>query len=214
MLKINDRMELVISYGSSRGTYSTRVEEVEVDRFKVALPTVQGVPVALLTGDRITCLAYLSDGQYQFTTEVLGRQMSPLPVVIFALPTKMEKIQRRDYHRLGVNLPVRYNLVTSPEEGADSTPETKRSRLTNLSGGGCSIVLDEAMEAGTLLDLYITLSSGPETYATAEVVRVNGTTNNGFVTGCRFVRLEKRALNEIIHYIFREERERRKRGLS
>lgn len=213
MLKVNGRVELQVLQGPSRGTYVTRIEDVAAHRFKVALPMVQGRDVSVLAGDAILCRVQTEGALFQFECRVLGRDLVPVPMLVLVATGNVHKMQRRDFHRLEVNLPVRYSLVAGLEGLAPA--EVRRTRLTDLSGGGCAGVFGEALAPGTLLDLFVLLPPATEVYATAEIVRVDvAAFGPGFLTGLRFVGIAERDRDEIIRYIFREQRERRRRGVT
>lgn len=212
VLKVYDRAELQVLQGPSRGTYVTQIADVGPDSFKVALPRVAGRDISVLAGDLIRCRIHAEGALYQMECRVLARELTPVPMLVLRLVGTVQKVQRRDFHRLKVNLPLLYSPVVGLD--GNSRGESRRTRLTDLSGGGCAALLLEPMSPGALLHLFLLLPPETEIYATAEVVRVDlAAFGPGYLTGLRFVSIAERDRDEIIRYIFRAQRERRRRGL-
>lgn len=214
MLRVNGRVELQVLQGATWATCAARIAEVGSDRFKVTVPAGAGRAVPLLAGERLVGRVEVDGVLYQFECAVLGHQVQPVHAVELSLPARFQKVQRRDFLRLSVRLPVRYRLAAARHLGAVPADE-RCTWLTDLSGSGCSAVLAEVLPAGTLVDLFLSLPPRTEIHAIAEVVRVKeGTAGSGHIAGLRFVRLAEQCRQQIIRYIFREERERRLRGLA
>ncbi|WP_374712150.1 flagellar brake protein [Symbiobacterium terraclitae] len=210
---INQRVTIFIPQGPWKGRYSTYMEAVDASTIRVAHPMFGSALVPLMPGDEVV-VEYLEGGdRIGFEATVVQRANDATPGLILTRPepSTIRSLQLRDFVRLDVSLPIEYVLSgTHREEGGKV--QLKPGRLIDLSGGGAQIVTEEEFPVGTRLDLVIHL---PKQLipAEAEVVR-RATDSEGPVRlGVRFSAIEERDREQIVKYIFAEQRRRRKKGL-
>lgn len=217
-LKVNHRLEVQLTAGPYQGIYPTRVEEVHPDRFHVAELMAGGQILPLASGQRVRCQLAAPSGFYEFDSVVLGREGGRVPVTVLSMPRSYERVQRRNFVRLDVQVPVRYAVMPPGTSGRPLVPPPGpiiATRTADLSGGGVALYTPQPLLDGAILDMWIALPEGEEIHATGQVMRVGDRGPDGSqIAGVRFIGLTERDRNAVIRFIFREQRERRRRGLT
>lgn len=210
---INQRIMLRIPSGSWKGRYSAYMEAVESTTIKIAHPMFGSGLVPLFPGDDVV-VEYLQEGErLAFDAKVVGRDLQPVALLILTRPDPraIYRQQLRDFVRLEVNLPVEY--VPSEKAPGEEPKPLSEGRTVNLSGGGAQIVLPEQFPVGAKLDLVLHLPKRV-IFAEAEVVRIVAHDNpEEYCHGVRFTAIEEREREQIVKYIFSEQRYRRRKGL-
>lgn len=219
-LQVNQKVELKILDGPSRGAYVTRVEEIgRAGEVKLALPVNAGVPITVVPGDLVRC-EFAEEGMAcSFVTRCAGRELGPVPRLVLQAPERIDRIQRRDYVRLDVSLPVRFSVVGVPGGLEYDAVLTFQTRTRDLSGGGALLLAPLRLVPGSRLDLLIELPDARPVHTPAEVVRLADEQASleqpgpVWATGVRFIGIDDRDREAIIRFIFGEQRERRRKGL-
>jgi c-di-GMP-binding flagellar brake protein YcgR len=212
-LRINQQVILRRLDRPDAPSYATHVEDIDDQRVTLSMPTQGGLPVVLPTGELIRAEFTSEAGVYTFTTRVLGRQEEPVPVLFVQRPAKFERIQRRNYVRLEANLPIDYAVLVTTE--ATPSPDRVRSQTRDISGGGLLFRSPELLPLGTRLDVVIALG-GVKIRTIGEVVRLvaeETEPEHSYWLGLRYVGIDERDREQIIRYIFDQQRQRRRRGL-
>lgn len=216
-LQINQKIELRILHGPDLGSYVTRVEDIGTDgTLTLALPLQSGIAVGVRVGDIVRC-TYADDGNFcGFDSACLSRAGGEVPVLVLAPPQSIQRVQRRNYVRLNVNVPVRFSIVGAPDGFQYDAVLTWSGTVRDLSGGGALLASPVKLIQGARLDLTIDIP-GYSVATMAEVVRTApdtlDPTPTAYPNGVRFVDIAEKEREIIIRYIFGEQRDRRKKGL-
>lgn len=200
--------------GSGR-LYAVRVEEVREDAVVLSGYLCAGQVAAVAPGTAVEVQYHRRQTVCGFQATVLDCRPGRLPLVTVSRPAEVREVQRREYVRWPVSLP----LVVSPV--AEGTPV--RGRVVDLSGGGLAAEVPGEWEVGLEVRLHFGLGPGrPEARAEARVVRVagggtaeQGAAGHGAVRRVRrvprvafeFTRIEPAERERIIRYIFDRQRE-------
>lgn len=215
-VKVNHKVELEIFEDPAKGVYSSRVDEVLDDRLAVAWPTVGGLPVEARVGSKVRVDCISGQAITRLLTEVLGRQRDPIPVLWVAIPDKIIRIQRRQFVRLDISVGVKFGILWAPEPFDGPTPIMFEVKTRDISGGGLALVTEIRLMPKTQLDMVIDLPE-KRISAVGEVVQIHQVETDGEISrywlGVRFIGIDKSDREFIIKFIFREQIERRRRGL-
>lgn len=215
-VKVNQKVELEILDGPGKGVYSSRIEEVFPDRLAIAWPTAGGLPVEARVGTRVRVDCLAERAINRLWTEVVGRELAPVPVLLVDRRAKSIRIQRRQFVRLDVSVGVKFGILWAPDPFDGPTPLIFEGRTRDLSGGGILLITEIRLVPTTQLDMVINLPS-KRISAVGEVVMIQKVETeqdgNRYWTGIRFIGIEERDRDAIVKFIFREQRERRRRGL-
>lgn len=201
--------------GLIRRCYSTYVEDVEEGALVVAHPMKGPAPVPVQLGEPVR-IEYTVPGAAgaSILTHVVRLEERGVPVVVLALPSdkRIDEVQRREFVRLDVSVPLMYTILYWPRDSRRQG-ETYESRTRDLSAGGAQILCPEHYPVGTQLDMDLELPT-EVIHLKAEVRReVDRNHSGGVWVAVRFLAASYDTRETIVRYIFEEERERRRRGL-
>lgn len=193
--------------------YRSRVEDMTADNMVIAMPMSKGYPVMLPRGDVFFGRTVANHMAFEFTSSLLDKQISPLPIWKIALPYNIKKIQQRAFVRVDSSLPVQISEIV--DENIVEEPIISAS-TKDISGGGVQIVTDHLWPIGTKLLVTIHYPEiGPLTLK-SEVVRVfqPQLELTVFWVGVRFLEIAEKDRGKIIKYIFKKQLEHRRKGLE
>lgn len=208
-LQIGKRLQIKVAY-SEADWYSSRIEDLTGTEITIGAPIKGGELVPISPGTLLDCQFPQDDAFYAFQAEVLQRRTKPLPVLILRRPESVQRFQRRRLFRLPVVLPVTFTVA-----GAEDNPY--KGQTLDLSGCGLSFVLSDPLELGVDLQLNVALPDGHVVVATGRVVKAQQVEIPGgarYVYGVEFRDLPVTTQEQIVAYIFAEQRERRRREVG
>ena len=139
-------------------------------------------------------------GLFGFVATVAGARIEPEPELVVTWPQRVERVQRRHWVRLDVRLPVRVHRRGDP-------PQVLEGRTLDVSGGGCRVLLAEAVPPGELVRVELAFP-GWQAQATGRVVRVER--GDGFTAALEFVEIDPRVQDRIAGFILVEQARRRR----
>lgn len=160
--------------------------------------------VAPATGDRVFDIAPRTsvkiglaarDAFYSFSTQVVKSKSLPERVIVLDKPGVIYRVQRREFPRSSVRIPVHYSC--------DSSNEMRQGQTRDLSLGGASIVVSDNILPGEVLNIEMHPKTESEVIsAMAHVLRSypnEDVREGGTVLGCRFT-----TVNDSLHKLFKE----------
>lgn len=205
-LRTNQLVEVTILDDTPARPLRTHVLRADDERVVLALPLARhrwvvplpGTPVRVVfrdpedqSGDR---------GLYAFTSTVLQASVSPEPELHLAAPAKVERVQRRRWVRLQINLPV---WLTRSGDGP-----VIEARTTDVSGGGIRVRSSQPLQRGERLTVQMAFPGGWAVRATGQVVRTGDGDANEY--GIVFVDIDWRLQDRITGFILAEQARRRR----
>ncbi|HHW47818.1 MAG TPA: flagellar brake protein [Clostridiaceae bacterium] len=157
------------------------------------------------------------DNLYRFKAKVKGRRLkSNVALLLIELLDEIERIQRRQFYRFECTLPVKYRVVDSMQDAEENDPPFVESVTKDISGGGICIKVKESVPTGSLVECELDLKETHKIKFYGIVARVSMREDDPVYSheiGVLFKQIEKRHKEEIIKYIFAEQRKLRKKGL-
>ncbi|MDR1731866.1 MAG: flagellar brake domain-containing protein [Synergistaceae bacterium] len=153
---VGSKIELIITSGLYKGTYPSRIEELENGLLGVAHPMVKGALLPALRSTELLMKVESSTCFYQAMVLVLRSTINvTFPVLWLKMLTVLEKVQRRMFVRVPSAMKVDLCFVgcdTELPEGTTLPPgEWISARVSDISLGGAGIVLKET-QAGFCLE--------------------------------------------------------------
>ena len=211
-MKINQRLEIMLTNGDQAERYSSRIEEVTDEHLLIAMPMSKGYPVFLPLDENINIRIVDNGTVYQFTCTLVSKRLHPLPVWVVTRPREIIKVQQRSFVRVRTSLPVEISIFDD-ETAQFSNPFQARSR--DLSGGGIQLVSKEALDLAMKVQLAFELPEAGPIVVNGEVVRIEKPHHDRdiFWIGIKFLDLAERERSKIIRYIFKKQLEERRKGL-
>lgn len=211
--------------------FSSKIYDVlSDDTLELFMPMEQNKLILLPVDAEYEVFLYTDNGLYECTVRITDRYKSNnIYLLLVELETNLRKYQRRDFYRYNCALDMETRGLTKEEvfafeNGLDfqvppGIPMIK-SVIVDISGGGLRFVTKQEYEKGSLVycryELFI--HGGIKLYElicrvlnSKEIPNKRGE----YEHRVQFVNLDNDAREEIIQYIFEEERKnrRRERGL-
>jgi c-di-GMP-binding flagellar brake protein YcgR len=151
-LQVGSRLQLTLFHGTKPAQYfTTLIGYVKDEYLLVKIPLVNGVPVTLLDGERLTVRAFSGTNVCTFFSTVERLFLKPLYYVHLAFPQIIEGAPLRQAMRIKVNIPAR----AIPHEGLEVP-----ARISNLSVAGALLESEQELaDMGQSLELEFTLAT-------------------------------------------------------
>ena len=203
---------------------------IDDTKIKVTMPIESGHVVAVSLNTKLDACFYTTKGLYHGRVVVVDRMKEEnIHVMIVELQYELEKFQRRQYYRLSCTMELEYRQVEEEElkafEKDNEVPSQRDLKLLksgvalDFSGGGIRFVSDEHHEMGEHLFVKLRIAY-EDTYKVyvlvGRVIASSEVKNNRmkYETRIEFVGVSSKIREEIIKYIFFEERKQRKSDYS
>lgn len=196
---------------------------------EIGMPSEGGKMVLLTTGVRYNLLFYAQGKMYECIGQVKERYKTDnLYMVTMELKSNLSKVQRRAYYRYECLLDMFYFPVTEAEVEISESEEilayyreqfpevlTEKGVAVDISGGGMRFISDKPLEEGKHVLLTLHLVSGKfdrEFLIVGTVIQSNKmeTDIRKYEHRIKFNMRDDRVREQIIQYIFMEERKNRK----
>lgn len=213
--------------GQESKVYISRVYEVlSDDRLEITMPMEQTKLILLPVDGEYDIFFYTESGLYQCMIRIIDRYKSNnVYILAVELISNLRKYQRREYYRFSCALDMSTRALEEEELTAISEKRNflvpglplKRSIIVDISGGGFRFVSNHAYEVDSLIycKYSLELNTGIKEYnLVGKVLRVNEMNNQKGIYEHRaqYVDIDDVEREEIIRYIFEEERKTRKRN--
>lgn len=207
--------------------YRSEVYEVQSDdRLEILMPMEKTKLILLPVDDEYDMVFYGQTGLYQCFARIIDRYKSNnVYILAVELTSNLRKYQRREYYRFSCALEMCARNLEMEEVKAmeqkvpyalTSGLPLKRSVIVDISGGGLRFMSSLRYEPGSLLYCNYHLLTGgknKEYEVVGEVLDVKELENRPgtFEHRARYVNLDPDTREEIIKFIFEEERKNRKK---
>ncbi|MDR1649143.1 MAG: flagellar brake domain-containing protein [Synergistaceae bacterium] len=178
---INSRVELMITSGLYKGSYVSRLEEVDENLLVgVAHPTVRGVFLPVMRNTELLLKIETSGCFYQATVSIVRNSRNvTIPLLWLKLVTSLEKVQRRMFVRVPCSIQAEtcflgYNAEL-PEETSLPDRQWFPVRIVDMSLGGCGISVKKNMQSWFLEGGRYILSlsvGGTSFFLTGKLVKI------------------------------------------
>lgn len=204
--------------------YTSKVYDILSDeRMEILMPFEQSKLVLLPVDAEYELFFYAEHSLYECVARIIDRYKSNnVYILVMELTTNLRKFQRREYYRFSCALDMNTRVLADEEIEAAEKQEKylvpglplKRSIIVDISGGGLRFVSDFAYEKESLVYCNYKLwqKSGNKSYEIlGKVLDVKPIEKKkgSFEHRVQYVNIDKTTREEIIHYIFEEERKNR-----
>ncbi|MDR7856249.1 flagellar brake protein [Tissierella sp.] len=213
-LKIGTKIELIKSYKNHEIAYPSQIlDSIESDILIVSGPLKNNNLVFLHKGDSIKVVYNVKEkGIHYFNAKVMSRSYTSIYTIKLKKISEIKKLQLRKYFRLPYSIKVNKDFEIIENDISEILSE--ECKTINISGGGMELFCnydhvlgDEVHCSFTIHDSLITVR--------AVVVRINqiDSLNFKYSLGVSFKDIEEGIRDNIIKYIFEQERILRLKGL-
>lgn len=237
VLKVGDKVELTkVQAAQSEASIRKKIyvsqiyEVVDETRIKVGMPIENGHIVALSPNTRLDACFYTAKGLYHGRVVVIERMREHnIYVMVVELQYELKKFQRRQYYRLNCTMDLLHRPMEEEEQelfiNKGIAPDDENIRgfcggiALDFSGGGIRFISQEKYNKEDLIVVRLKISYEDEYKIYSVVARVisSAPARNGrgnIENRVEFVDLNSKVREEIIRYIFREERKQRQKSLD
>lgn len=205
--------------------YTSKVYDVLTDdRLEIIMPMEKTKLILLpIDGEYDVCF-YTSMGLYQCFTRIIDRYKSNnVYVLVLELTSNLRKHQRRNYYRYSCVLDMKMRELKQEEVQAVEANQVvlvpglplRRSLIVDISGGGIRFISDHEYETGSFVYCTYQLINGsiPKDYeVVGKILSAKPVANRPgeFEHRVQYVNLATDTREEIIKFIFEEERRLRR----
>ncbi|NLK26781.1 MAG: hypothetical protein GX306_00335 [Clostridiales bacterium] len=222
---------------------SQLVDFIDNNIIHIAAPIVNNQIILLEPKRNYNLCFYTNKGLYQCICEVIeSYKENNVVITRVSISSDLEKLQRRQYYRLEIVLDMEYQVITEEEEllkqrllnrkSINSEEATRyqnrlkelerewlKASITDISGGGTRFNSTHIHNPGDQIRirLILPISDGIKNLLTeARIVAVNKLFNRSGVYEYRveFKGIKKKDREDLIKYIFEQERRRRKNEIG
>lgn len=201
------------------------VDVLDDDRLEVLMPMEQTKLVLLPVNGEYDIHFFTTKGLFQCLARVVNRYKNGnLYLLEIELISNLQKYQRREYYRYSCMMPLKYRMLTKAEEVSLETKSSTvfdeelpmtESTIVDISGGGLRYISSEDAEPDQQIYTDYFLDNGKHFKHVAKILAVkkldSDQKNPKYEYRCQFVNILNGEREQIIRYIFEEERKKRKR---
>lgn len=217
----------ILGAASDKKAYSSKIFDIiDDEQFEILMPMEKTKLILLpLDGVYDVCF-YTKNGLFQANVRIADRYKSGnIYILLCELTTELKKHQRREYYRYACVLDLEARLLEQDEKEAVERNQIyfkeglplKKGQIVDISGGGIRFITKEKMfESGDLIYLSYSLLIGK----TMKRFEISGKVlferqipekRGEYEYRLQYMNIEKTDREEIIRYIFEEERKNRQR---
>ena len=207
-------------------TYASKVYDIiSEDRMEVLMPIEQTKLILLPVDAEYELFFYTDNGLYECVGRIVDRYKSNnVYILLIELETNLRKYQRREYYRYSCALDMDARTLFEEEiEAAEKHKNylvpglpLKRSVIVDISGGGLRFVSDYKYEKDSLIFCRYHLERKTESKDYEIVCKILDVKEvesrpGEFEHRVQYMNLDNEDREEIIQFIFEEERRNRRR---
>ena len=210
----------------TRQIYMSKVMDITSDdRIEVLMPYERGRLVLLPVDGEYSLCFYSTKGLFQCYSRIVDRYRSDnMYVLVLDLTSQLQKLQRREYYRFSCALELKSRQCTREEVDAYEmnrrylldTSNLQRSVVVDISGGGLRFVANFRYDEGSTIYCSYRLpgnANDKEYEMLSTVLKVQELESRPglFEHRIQYIYIDETSREDIIHFIFEEERKIRKK---
>jgi c-di-GMP-binding flagellar brake protein YcgR len=206
-LELNQTLRILPEEASLEDWSASTIQDIDQQFFYIAIPVRRTVPLMLREGAQVQVQIPGPTGMVLFSTRVVGWRRDAIPLMALALPTQVERIERRSFVRLSLLLDTM--IAEIPEEGKE--PVWVRGQMLDISGGGLRVAVRKNFKIGARMMVSFALPGGSikdNISVRGEIKRVHETGQSGALQiGIQFLDLPSKYQDTVIRFIFEKLKE-------
>lgn len=216
-LIVGERVDIEVEEGDgSLKSYPSKVYDIlDSTHIVLAGPIKKGKIVLISIGQSARIVYYREDGYYRLYGIIEKRYKADNDIFLYVFNFNgfKEKIQRRNYFRLKIILPVYFRKIAADEEAADNP--IQRAYTLDISGGGMRIAVPRkiSLKEGEILQCLVSLEN-TDISVKGEVVRISPSAENNMMeVGIAFRDIHQNVQDRLIAFIFKQQLKIIQKGL-
>lgn len=207
---------------------STVYDVLSEDRLEIMMPMEKTKLILLPVDAEFNICFYTEQGLYQCFVQIIDRYKSNnVYILVLELTSNLRKYQRREYYRFSCALEMEARDLLEEEKMAVEQEDyhlipglpLKRSVIVDISGGGLRFVSTQKYEENSLIycTYYLMLNGQKKKYELVgkilSVKEIQGKAGT-YEHRVQYMNLDVDEREEIIRYIFEEERKHRHKEMN
>ncbi|MCC6144910.1 MAG: PilZ domain-containing protein [Candidatus Hydrogenedentes bacterium] len=190
--------------------YQMRLSAVDEAFFHIA-PVDSALP-PFSAGDQLRFRMWREeDARYVFTTAIVRVEERPATFTLQHCEV-LKRVQARAFYRVRHDQATDIDMLALPRGG--SIPEhldrlqssgKMRGRITSISGGGCAVVVLEALPPNVLLRIQVEMAEEPTLTLFARIVDTIPLSGGRFLVRCAFSGITDEERDTITRHVFRRQ---------
>ena len=233
-VELGDKLELILVEGVSgknnemtKRVYSSKINDIiSEDRLEILMPMEKTKLVLLPVDAEYDMAIYSRNGLYQCFVRVVDRYKSDnMYLLVVELTSNLRRNQRREYYRFSCALEMCSRSLETEEIEAIEHDEMfnlvpglplKRSGIVDISGGGLRFISEQKYDEGSLIycSYHLLVNGTRKLYElVSKVLEVKPVENRKgvFEHRVQYINISEGVREQIIRYIFQEERKNMKK---
>ncbi|MBQ7616364.1 MAG: flagellar brake protein [Butyrivibrio sp.] len=207
--------------------YMSKIMDViSEDRIEILMPFEKGKIILLPVNAEYSLCFYSTKGLYQCFAKVVDRYRSEnIYVLVMDLTSELSKLQRREYYRFSCALQLNSRIFTKEEMEifernrkfyVDPELALQKAVVVDISGGGLRFVANFKYDEGTTIYCSYSLPgnvNNKKYEMICNVLKVQELESKPglFEHRIQYIYIDENDREDIIHFIFEEERKIRKK---
>lgn len=209
-------------------TYISQIQDIlSENQMEIVMPMEQTKLILLPVDREYNLVIYAGSSLFQCFARVIDRYKSQnIYILLVELTSNLRKFQRREYYRFSCALEMNSRKLEEEEIKAieERDPHSnlipglplKRSVIVDISGGGLRFLSSHPYEPGSMIYISYNLFAGGSTKEYELVGKVLSSQKledrkDSYEHRVQYVDIDAEVREEIIKYIFEEERKHRKK---
>ena len=191
---LKNNQELKVIPTEIKGISSGVVKEITPPGFIVQLNNVD--KDLLKIGDSVEVIVPINNCLIRFESKINSVETN---FVTFSLPNKFRRVQRREYTRVNVNIPVKLRELNA-STGVDSI-------MQDLSGGGMRLISDKGFGINSLLEADFKILARKDIKTMLKILRINKFNDKEYTLAGEFKEISNVDKTAIIQLCFKRQLE-------
>ncbi|MDD5935722.1 MAG: flagellar brake domain-containing protein [Clostridiales bacterium] len=232
VISIGDKIELMkytnqdLHESQGKRYYSRVLDFKEMNKAVIAMPVENSRIIPLDLRDKYRLCFYTKYGLYQCRSVITDRyRMGNIYMIEVEMTSELEKVQRRQYYRLDCVKQIHYYIVPEASNSDENVLEEtmfgkaglEEATMIDISGGGCKFNCKTLIpkDSRVIVRFSLELSKGIKVFQlvgkvvySSEILNHEKTYENRI----EFLDIKEEERENIVRFIFNEERRRRKKG--
>ncbi len=214
--------------GAKGRIYHSKIYDIRSEEeIEIEMPIEKGKLILLPVGGEFDLCFYTSTGLYQCYSVVKDRfKSNNLYILVMEITSGLRKFQRREYYRFNCILDMKCRKLSEEEQEAyvsrsveflDTDLTLEDGVIVDISGGGARFVSDQKFDenARVLFRFSLMMDDKPQQFSiVGRIIKSNPKEGvpDKFENRIKFLSLDSREREDIIRYIFEEERKMRRKN--
>jgi c-di-GMP-binding flagellar brake protein YcgR len=198
-----DRVDITLEFEGVEEVYSTVIESVSEKILSIRPPRLGSAVLEVMPKIPIKVSVLRENGIFKFSSNVIAQSWDRGGFIEINRPRSITHIQRRQYFRLPILLPLKYGVILAHEAGFDANVEMNNPGITkDISEGGLQMVVDKPLQVGALLKIQVELDANVSFGAVATVLGQKEIgTENKYIIRSQFIRITEETREMVRRFI-------------